>query len=94
MNKDHSNGKIGSPIVIALAVAVFGVLAMLVVDHGPWSKPPVQTAEMPNYTTTRSAAQAVGATVTPTAPKLQIEPVAPGPKPVQPANPTPGAIAP
>src|SRR5882757_10708323 len=37
MNEDHSKGAICSPVVFALAVAVFGVLAMLIVDHGPWA---------------------------------------------------------
>ena len=76
----NSKPGIGSPVVIAVAVAV------LIVDHGPWSRPHLQTAEMANYTTTGAAAQAAGATVTPTEPKPQIEPVAPGPKPVHPAN--------
>jgi hypothetical protein len=77
----------------ALAVAVFGVLAMVLVDHGPWSRPHVQGAEV-DYTTTGAAARAAGATVTPTAPKPDLEPVAPGPKPAQPANPTPAAGTP
>ena len=76
------------PLMIALAVAIFGVLGMLIVDHGPWNRPKVQTAEIVHYTTTGAAARAVGATVTPTAPKLEPEPVPPGPKPAQPANPT------
>jgi hypothetical protein len=85
MSKDWTR-KIGSPVVIAMAVAVFGILAILIVDHGPWSRPHIRTAETANHTTTGAAAQAVGATVTPTAPKPQLEPVAPGPKPAQPAN--------
>jgi hypothetical protein len=94
MNLNHSHRKISSPLLIAFAVAVFGVLAMLIVDHGPWSRTHVQTAEMANYTTTGEAARAAGATVTPTAPKPQLEPIAPGPKPAQPAIPAPGAEAP
>ena len=74
------------PVLVALAVAIFGVLGILIVDHGPWNKPKVQTDGIVNYTTTAAAASAVGATVAPTAPKLEIEPVAPGPKPAQPAN--------
>jgi hypothetical protein len=62
------------------------MLAMLIVDHGPWSRPHIRTAEMADYTTTGAAAQAAGATVTATAPKPQLEPIAPGPKPAQPAN--------
>ena len=94
MNQDHSRRGIGSPLSIAVAVAIFGVLAMLIVDHGPWSKPHVKSAEMGNYTTTGEAARAAGATVMPTAPKSQIEPTAPGPKPAQPAIPARGARVP
>ena len=93
MDGTHSKRKNRSPIMAALAVAVFGVLAMLVVDHGPWSRPHVQGAEV-DYTTTGAAARAAGATVTPTAPKPELEPQAPGPKPAQPANPTPAAGTP
>lgn len=94
MNEDHSKRRIGSPVVFALAVAVFGVLAMLIVDHGPWSKPHLRTAEMVDYPTTSAAAKAAGATVTPTAPRTQLEPIAPGPKPAQPAIPAPGGGTP
>jgi hypothetical protein len=94
MNNDHLNKKdhptrtpSRAPVLAALAVAVFGVLAMLVVDHGPWNHPNVQTAEVANYKTTGAAARAVGANVTPTAAKTDLEPAAPGPKPAQPANP-------
>jgi hypothetical protein len=75
------------PIQVVIAVAVFGLLAMLLVDHGPWNSPTVQTAEIANYKTTGAAAHAVGATVTATPPAPDIEPVAPGPKPAQPASP-------
>jgi len=95
MDNDHSNKKgqpkrtrSRAPMLAALAVAVFGVLAMLVVDHGPWNRPNVQTAEVANYKTTGAAARAAGASVTPTAPKAELEPTVPGPKPAQPANPT------
>ena len=74
------------PLMVTMAVAAFGVLAMLIVDHGPWSRPQVQTAEVATYRTTGEAARAVGASVTPTAPKAAIEPAAPGPK-TQPNNP-------
>jgi hypothetical protein len=84
--RSESKPGIGSPVVIAVAIAVLGMLAMLMVNHGPWSRPHFQSAETANYTTTGAAARAAGATVTPTAPKPQIEPIAPGPKPVQPAN--------
>jgi hypothetical protein len=74
------------PLLVAIAVAVLGVLAMLIVDHGPWSRPLVQTAEVATYKTTGEAARAVGASVTPTAPKTAIEPAAPDLQ-AQPNNP-------
>lgn len=77
----------GKPLLIVIAIAVLGVFGMLMVDHGPWNKPKVQTAAMANYTTTGEAARAAGATVTPTKPKAQIEPIAPGPRPVYPVSP-------
>jgi hypothetical protein len=77
----------GTPVAVAFAVAAFGVLAMLIVDHGPWNKPKLQTATTATYTTTGEAARAVGATVTPTEPKPAVEPAPVGPKPVRPVNP-------
>lgn len=86
MNRANSIWTLRSPLVIAMAVAAFGVLGILLVDHGPWNKPHLRSAEV-HYPSTKAAANAVGATVTPTTPKPAIEPVAPGPKPAQPANP-------
>jgi hypothetical protein len=83
----YSTRKGGKPLLIAIAIAVLGVLGMLIVDHGSWNKPKVQTAEMAHYSTTGEAARAVGASVMPTQPKSQLEPDAPGPKPVHPADP-------
>jgi hypothetical protein len=70
MNKEkpkRTNSR--APVMAALAVAIFGVLAMVLVDHGPWSRPNVQAAEVANYKTTGEAARAVGAQVVPTAPQ-------------------------
>jgi len=77
-----------APMVASVAVAVFGVLAMLVVDHGPWSIPHLKTAIM-SYGNTRAAAKAAGATVTPTVPKSPIEPKAAGPKRAAPVDEVP-----
>lgn len=74
------------PILIALAVTIFGMLAMLIVDHGPWSRAKVQSAVVADHPTTGAAARAAGAAVTPTAPKSTIEPAAPGPNPAQSVN--------
>jgi hypothetical protein len=78
--------RIHSPLAVAIVTAAIGVVGILLVDHGPWNKPHVRTAEV-HYPTTKAAAAAVGATVSPTDPKPAIEPDVPGPKPVAPANP-------
>lgn len=85
--ESHVKRRGGMPLVIAIAIAMFGVLGMLIVDHGPWNKPKLHTAAVANYSTTGEAARAAGATVMPTEPKPQLEPDAPGPKPVHPASP-------
>jgi hypothetical protein len=77
------------PVWIALAVAVFGVVAMLLVDHGPWTRAQAQDAHVALYHTTGEAARAAGADVEPTAPKSPIEPQPPMPKQVEPPNPQP-----
>ena len=85
---EHHSGRRGvHPVIVAIAVAIFGVSAMLMVDHGPWSRPNVQTAEAANHQTTGQAARAAGAAVAQTAPRPPLEPEAPGPKPAQPASP-------
>lgn len=89
MIENHSKRTGVHPVMVALAVAIFGMLAMLIVDHGPWSRPNVQTAEVADHQTTGAAARAAGAAVAPTAPKPALEPEAPGPKPAQPASPDP-----
>ena len=76
------------PVWIALAVAVFGILAMLVVDHGPWAHPNLHTAQLADHhQTTQQSAQAVGATIQPTRPDSAIEPQPQVPKQVEPPNP-------
>ena len=79
----------GAPLRAAIAVAIVGVVGMLIVDHGPWSKPHVTTAVVANSTTTGYAAREAGATAMPTEAKRELEPEAPSPKPVHPANPAP-----
>src|SRR5258705_13019819 len=48
----QSKRKVPRPLMVAMAVAIFGVLGMLFVDHGPWNRPKLQTAEMLPSTTT------------------------------------------
>ncbi len=76
------------PMIASIVIAALGVLAMLVVDHGPWNRPHLRTA-MVNYGNTAAAAKAAGATVTPTQPKRPLEPESPGPKRAQPVDQVP-----
>lgn len=78
------------PVWIALGVAIFGILAMLVVDHGPWAHPHVHTAQLAtHHQTTGESARAAGATVAPTKPLDAVEPDPSLPKQVEPPNPKP-----
>jgi hypothetical protein len=89
LTEDRLNRPGAAPLKVAIAVAVIGVLGMLIVDHGPWNKPKVQPAFMTSYSSTGEAARAAGAKVMPTESKLQVEPEPPMPKPVHPVNPAP-----
>jgi hypothetical protein len=75
------------PGVIALIVASLTIVAMLLVDHGPWSRAKVQPAHVALYKTTGEAARAVGAVVLPTEQKSPVEPERPGPKTSPTVNP-------
>ncbi|WGD54833.1 hypothetical protein QA641_13480 [Bradyrhizobium sp. CB1650] len=75
------------PGVIALIVAGLTIAAMLLVDHGPWSRAKVQPAHVALYHTTGEAARAAGADVRPTDPKSAVEPDRPGPKTSPTVNP-------
>jgi hypothetical protein len=83
--KESTTERRRAPMLASIGVAIFGVLALLLVDHGPWNTPHLKTA-MVNYGNTAASAKAVGATVTPTEPKRPIEPEAPGPKRAQPVD--------
>jgi hypothetical protein len=74
------------PLLIAIALAVFGVSAMLIVDHVLWHRP-VSSPLAVRYESTADAVKGAGATVTPTTPKSALEPAAPGPKRALPAIP-------
>ena len=87
--EDRLNRRGGAPLKVAIAVAAFGALGLLIVDHGPWNKPKAQPAFVASYSSTGEAARAAGAQVMPTEPKLQVEPEPPVPKPVHPVNPAP-----
>jgi hypothetical protein len=75
------------PVITATALAVIGLVGLLVVNHGPWNKPKIENETMIQYGNTAAAAAAAGAAVTPTENKPELEPAPPGPKPVQSAIP-------
>lgn len=78
------------PVWVALGVAIFGIVAMLVVDHGPWAHPHVKTAQLAtHYQTTGEAARAAGASVAQTKPRDAVEPDPSLPKQAEPPNPKP-----
>lgn len=89
ISDDHAKQTSVKPVVVALGIAILGILAMLLVDHGPWARPHVQTAEVANYHTTGEAARAVGAAVAPTPPNSAVEPEPLVPKQIDPPNPKP-----
>ncbi|MGX1165512.1 hypothetical protein AB7M16_001778 [Bradyrhizobium sp. USDA 372] len=76
------------PGVIALIVAGVTIAAMLIIDHGPWSRAKTQPAHVAMFATTGEAARAAGAMVLPTDPKSPIEPQRPKTSPtVNPVTP-------
>ena len=87
MVSDQAKRKSVRPVWFALAVAVIGIFAMLLVDHGPWTRPQAQSAHVAYFHTTGEAARAAGAAVVPTAPKPALEPESMVPKQAEPTNP-------
>jgi hypothetical protein len=61
------------------------VLTLQIRDR--WHSPEIKSAYVAEHTTTGQAAHSSGATVSPTDPKLMVEPAPDGPKQAQPANP-------
>jgi hypothetical protein len=53
-----------APVGIAGATAVFGVLSLLIADHGVWNRPYVESVRA--HAATEAAAKADGALITPT----------------------------
>lgn len=88
MISDHAKHQGVRPVWVALAIAIFGILAMLVVDHGPWARPHIHTAQLVDqHPTTQQAARSAGADVAPTKPRDAVEPDPSMPAQVEPANP-------
>lgn len=87
-SREYSDSRTGgAPLVVAIVVAVLGMLGLLIVDLGPWNRPKVQPAALAHYSTTGEAARAAGAQIVATEPRLRVEPDPAGPKPVHPVDP-------
>ena len=89
MVSDQAKHKVVRPVYVALAIAIFGILAMLLVDHGPWTRAHAQVAGVATYHTTGEAARAAGAAIKPTLPDSPLEPDRLVPKQIDPPNPKP-----
>lgn len=86
INRSHAvNRKSLAAISLAIALVCAGLLTLLVRDR--WNRPELKSAEQARYATTGEAAEAAGAKVVPTDPKLAVEPTQAGPDQAQPANP-------
>jgi hypothetical protein len=72
-------------ISAAVAIACIVVLTLQIRDR--WHPPEIKSADQAEHATTGKVAHAAGATITPTDPKLVVEPSPAGPKQAQPANP-------
>ena len=69
----------------AIALACIVVLTLQIRDR--WHPPEIKSAYQAERTTTGHAARNSGAMITPTDPKLSVQPAPAGPKQAQPANP-------
>ena len=54
------------PVKIAMAVALIGFVALLLVDHGPWNKSSAESTTMIEVGRTAGVAAAAGAVITDT----------------------------
>ena len=88
MDSDQAKRYRVRPVWVALAIAMIGILAMLLVDHGPWAHPHVHTAQLAtHHQTTEQSAHDAGAVIAPTKPRDAVEPDPSLPRQVEPANP-------
>ena len=72
---------------LAAAISLVCIVALTLQIRERWQSPEIKSADRAEYATTGKIAHAAGATITPTDPKLSLEPKADGPKQAQPANP-------
>ena len=71
----------------AAAIALICIVILTLQIRDRWHSPEIKSAYQAEHTTTGQAAHNSGASVTPTDPKLSVEPALDGPKQAQPANP-------
>jgi hypothetical protein len=70
----------GKPLAIALAVAAMGIATFLIVEFGPSAR------QQRNLEGTKAVAESAGAKVIPSPTKSPLDPVPPGPKPIDPTT--------
>ena len=46
MLKNDDRKRSFGPLAVAMTVAVFGLLSLLIVNHGPWNRPHIQSPEI------------------------------------------------
>ncbi|MBV9458579.1 MAG: hypothetical protein JO141_13815 [Bradyrhizobium sp.] len=72
---------------LAGAIALICIVVLTLQIRDRWHSPEIKSAYQAEHTTTGQAAHDAGAFITPTDPKLSVEPSPDGPKQAQPANP-------
>jgi hypothetical protein len=71
----------------AAAIALVCIVVLTLQIRDRWHSPEIKSAYQAEHTTTGQVAHNSGARITPTDPKLMVEPAPDGPKQAQPANP-------
>jgi hypothetical protein len=72
--------------MISLVISVALAIAIIFQVRDRWNQPEVKTTTEAEHSTTGAVVRDAGARLSPTDPKLSIEPTPAGPKPVQPAD--------
>ena len=72
-------------LAASIALSCIVVLTLQIRDR--WHSPEIKSTYLAEHTTTGRVAHNSGAVMTPTDPKLMVEPTPDGPKQAQPANP-------
>jgi hypothetical protein len=72
---------------LSAAIALICIVVLTLQIRDRWNPPEIKSADMAEQSMTGQVAHAAGAQISPTDPKLSVEPAPAGPKQAQPANP-------